>query len=147
MDEMYSAQLRCLRLFLLPRQHHGQRLFFLTDSPSGFPIPEKQFPPRYLAAVRKAEFELGGINHIRTSPELGALEILSGFSSGNIGGKAIKALDSHKNFHRRFGNYFLKYRCDVTYRLNCYTPPVTIRPVCYHFRINSCTRSSRANLT
>ena len=50
----------------------------------GLPTPEKQFLPRYLIAVRKAEFELGGINHIRPTPELGALEILSEFSSGNM---------------------------------------------------------------
>ena len=50
----------------------------------GLPTPEKQFLPRYLIAVRKAEFELGGINQIRPTPELGALEILSEFSSGNM---------------------------------------------------------------
>ena len=60
----------------------------------GFPTPEKQFLPRHLTAVRKAEFELGGINNSRSSPELGTLEILSEFSSGNRDGKAVK---SHKS--------------------------------------------------
>ncbi len=86
----------------------------------GLPIPEKQFLQRCLPAAWKIEFELGGINHIRPFPELGALEILSGFSSGNIGGKAVKTMVSHKNFHRRFWSYSLKYSGDVTQRLNCY---------------------------
>ena len=59
----------------------------------GFPTPEKQFLPRYLTEVRKAEFELGGINHIRPSPELGALEILSEFSSGNVDGKVVRNIE------------------------------------------------------
>ena len=67
----------------------------------GLPTPEKQFLPRYLHAVRKAEFELGGINHICPTPELGALEILSEFSSGSIGENVLKKLDSHKNFCRQ----------------------------------------------
>ena len=54
------------------------------------PTPEKQFLPQYLTAVRKAEFELGGINHIRPSPELGVLEILSEFSSGNMAWKSYE---------------------------------------------------------
>ncbi len=41
----------------------------------GLPTPEKPFLPRCLTAVRKAEFELGGINHIRPSPKLEMLEI------------------------------------------------------------------------
>jgi len=56
----------------------------------GLPTPEKQFLPRYLTAVRKAEFELGGINHIRSFPELGVLEILSEFSSGNMAWKSCR---------------------------------------------------------
>jgi len=46
--------------------------------------PRKTVFAKYLIAVRKAEFELGGINQIRPTPELGALEILSEFSSGNM---------------------------------------------------------------
>ena len=153
---MYSAQIRCLSFSCCCENIMGRKLFFFTDSPSGFPssgnkrlgagyadetrncrakntkyfidlmrqslkqvirhtldafmplarkthealpTPEKQFLPRYLTAVRKAEFELGGINHIRPSPELGVLEILSEFSSGNMAWKSCgKQQISHKNF-------------------------------------------------
>ncbi len=63
------------------------------------PTPEKQFLPRYLLAARKAEFELGGINNIRSCPELGMLEILSEFSAGKMDAKVMKKFEFiHKNF-------------------------------------------------
>ena len=97
-------------LFLLLRKYQGKKLFFFTDSPSGFPnsgnkrlragyaagkenirrtsYPRKTVFATILLSSRKSEFELGGINYISPSPELGTLEILSEFSSGNREGKA-----------------------------------------------------------
>ncbi len=143
---MYSAQIRCLSFSCCCENIMGRKLFFFTDSPSGFPssgnnhlktgyadetrnchkkykkfygfdvavpqtghsaypwyfyaagkentqrasYPRKTVFATILYSSRKSEFELGGINHIRPFPELGTLEILSEFSSGNRDGKVVK---------------------------------------------------------